>query len=301
MKHRSSGSNHPRYLTPERVEILALFVKHHYLTSKQVAALLGATEKKSDGGKLIHRAVRSRLLLMYEAGYLLRTPIMPDESIIRRAPAAEYSYRLSKHGGNIATKGKFLAEKTPGSANHEQQLTNFHLALEGSYPGKVYWVQKHLKRTVNPDAMFALSMDGKTGVYFFLEIERSKQAGYQEEVGHSKITVKLEKYDRYRGSKLCKEQWELFSDFRVILVLKDNQRKPGIRAKNLLQKLAGGGTYRDFKPGWGQTARHPALPYRWIWITTDREFEAAPMSKVFRTPADYTQTAYSLLDIKLRN
>jgi hypothetical protein len=300
MKYRSSGSNHPRYLTPERVEILDLFEKHHYLTAKQVADILGATEKKSEGGKLIHRAVRSRLLLMFEAGYLLRTPIMPDESVIRRAPAAEYSYRLSKHGANIATKGKFLAEKTPLSANHEQKVTDFHRAVD-TYPGKVYWVQRNLKRTVNPDAMFGLSLDGKTGVYFFLEIERSKQAGYQDEAGHSNLTAKLEKYDKYRGSKLCKEQWELFSDFRVIVVMRSNDRKPGIRAKNLLEKLAGGSTYKDFKPGWGQTKTHPALPYRWIWVTTDKEFDADPMGKVFRTPKDYTQTAYSLLDIGLLN
>jgi hypothetical protein len=294
---RSSGSNHPRYLTPERVELLDLFEKHQYLTAKQVAELLGATEKKSEGGKLIYRAVRSRLLLMFEAGYLLRTPIMPDESVIRRAPAAEYSYRLSKHGANIATKGKYLAEKTPLSVNHEQKVTDFHRALEASYPGKVFWVQKHLKRTVNPDAMFGLSKDGTTGVFFFLEMERSKQAGYEDQPGHSNLTSKLEKYDKYRGSALCKQQWEHFSDFRVIVVLKDNPRKPGVRKKNLLTKLAGGGTYKDFKPGWGQTAKHPPLPYKFIWITTDTEFLADPMGKVFSTPKDYTQTSYSLLDV----
>ncbi len=292
---RSNGSNHPRYLTFQRVELLDLFEKHQYLTSKQAYELLGATEKKTDGGKLSERAVRSRLLLMFEAGYLLRTPIMPDESVIRRAPAAEYSYRLSKHGVSVATNGKFLGEKTPLSANHEQKITEFHTSLDRTYPGKVFWLQKNLKRTVNPDAMFGLSKDGTKGVFFFLEIERSKQAGYEDEAGHSNLTSKLEKYDKYRGSQKCKEEWEHFSDYRVILVLKDNDRKPGIRALNLLKKLAGEAKYD--KPGWGQTKKHPPLPYRWIWITTDKQFQADPTGKVFRTPKDFEQTSYSLLDV----
>jgi hypothetical protein len=246
-----------------------------------VYELVGATPVKADGGKLSYRAVRSRLLLMFEAGYLLRTPIMPDESVIRRAPAAEYSYRLSKHGANIATGGKFLGELSPTSANHDKNLTELHTALD-NFPGKVIWEQRHMKRTVNPDAMFGLSKDGKTGHFFFLEYERSR-ANHYTEPGVSGLVKKVKKYDDYRMGKLkrkVREDWKLFDDFRVIFIVKNNDRKPQARKRNLLKKLV-----------------EQNLAFRRIWVATDKEFLADPMGKVFHTPADFSERSYSLLDL----
>ncbi len=262
---------HPRYLTPERAEMLALFATHHYLTAKDCYRLMRATAKKSGGGERTERAVRSRLKLLFDAGYLLRTPIMPSEEIIRRSPQTEYSYRLSKHGFRVATEGKFSAEKNPYSIVHDTEITLFHLELD-KYPGKVYWRQRDLKKTVYPDAVFGLSKDGKSGVFFFLEIEKSRPNHYRD--GVSGIIRKLHRFDKYRSSKKCKEEWELFSDFRVVVVVKTEERR-----RNLLAALAG------------------ILPYRFIWVTTEPEYKRDIMGKIFLTPKDYAQSVYSLLDV----
>ena len=281
--------------------MLKLFETYHYLTVKQVCDLLGATERRDEGGKLTRKAVQSRLKKMKDAQYLKRTPVAHDPTVTRLNPITEWSYRLSELGRRVVSEGKYLGEKSPVSASHEQDITAFHLAL-AQFPGKIFWEQTNLRRTVNPDAMFGLSKDGKMGYYFFLEMERSKQAGYEDEPGHSNLTAKLEKYEAYRGTEQCKIDWQFFSDFRVIVIVKDNPRKPGARANNLLQKLAGRAQYGecgDFRSGWGQTITHPPLPYRYIWVATDRAFLEDPMGQIFRTPKDYLVTSYSLPDLYL--
>lgn len=262
--------------------MLKLFEKYHYLTVKQAAEILGATQRKDEGGTITFRAVQSRLQLMTQAGYLIRSAIAPDPTVVRLNPVNEWSYRLDGLGLEVVT-GVRAGQKSPASANHEQDLTDFHTAVL-KYPGKkVIWEQTNLKRTVNPDAMFGLSMDGKDGHFFFLEYERSRVNHYTKFSGNSGLVEKVRKYDNYRMGKLKKrvrEDWKLFDDFRVIFIVKDNDRKPQARKKNLLKKLV------EMKLG-----------FRRVWIATDKEFLADPMGKVFQTPADYEQTSYSLLDV----
>jgi len=253
----------PRYLTPKRAEFLRYFKTHPYISTEDAYKL---TESTTDSAK---RGTRRFLKLLYEAGYLLRTPMFPEDVI--RAPHFQYSYRLSKHGAKVI-HGSFTAEKSPYSLVHDQEITAFHLELGSAYPGVVLWQQRDLKKTVNPDAMFGLSKDGKSAVYFFLEIEKSRPNHFRE--GRSGLEAKLLRYDEYRASDRCEKEWRFFRNYRVIVVVKTDERR-----LNLLAKLS------------------VVLPYRFIWITAEEIYKKDIMGNIFLTPKDYTRAAYSFSDL----
>jgi len=253
-----------RYLTPKRAEFLKNFRTHPYISTEDAYELASA---KTDSAK---RGTRRFLMLLYQAGYLLRTPVFSQEVI--RNPHFQYSYRLSKHGAKIV-HGSFTAEKSPYSLPHDQEITTFHLRLERAYPGTVFWQQRDLKKSsVYPDALFGLSKDGKNAVYFFLEIEKSRPNHVKD--GMSGLEAKLRRYDEYRDTDHCEKDWKLFRNYRVIVVVRTEDRQ-----RNLLARLS------------------PLLPYRFIWVTTEELYKQDIMSKIFLTPKDFMVSAYSLSEV----
>ena len=253
-----------RYLTPKRAEFLKNFRTHPYISTEDAYELASA---KTDSAK---RGTRRFLMLLYQAGYLLRTPVFSQDVI--RNPHFQYSYRLSKHGAKIV-HGSFTAEKSPYSLPHDQEITTFHLRLERAYPGTVFWQQRDIKKTsVYPDALFGLSKDGKNAVYFFLEIEKSRPNHVKD--GMSGLEAKLRRYDEYRDTDHCEKDWKLFRNYRVIVVVRTEERQ-----RNLLTRLS------------------PLLPYRFIWVTTEELYKQDIMSKIFLTPKDFTKSAYSLSEV----
>ena len=251
---------HPRYLTEKRATFLQLFKNTPHITTEQAYALTAAKNPTQQ------RATRRFLKLMSDAGFLLR------ELIVTKSPSPfphfQYSYRLSKHGAKEVHK-KCSAEKSPASLAHDSEITSFHIALR-KYPGKLWWKQDDLKKTIYPDAVFGLAKDSAApAAYFFLEIEKSRQGHYRE--GDSGLITKLKRYAAYRKSSACRREFKHFDDFRVIVVVTSAERRD-----NLLQKLAA------------------VLPHGFIWVTTEPEYKENALGQIFRTPVDHERTAYSL-------
>lgn len=252
-----------RYLTPKRAEFLKHFNSHPYITTEQAYLLAQA---KTDTDK---RGLRRFLMLLWKSGYLLREPVLSGK--ISPFPHYQYSYRLSKHGAKAVT-GRFSAEKSPASLTHDQEITTFHIEIMREFVGQVLWQQRDLKKTVYPDALFALSKDGKSAPYFFLEIEKSRQGHYRD--GESGLVTKLQRYDKYRKTAKCRQEWIYFDDFRVAVVVKNETRR-----QNLLSKLSS------------------ILPFRFIWITTEEHYKRDIMGSIWCTPKDHLQRSYSFNDI----
>jgi hypothetical protein len=254
------AAQHPRYLTAKRAEFLLLFLETPHITTAQAYVLLDAETATQQ------RATRRFLTLMHAAGYLLRELLVTTR--ISPLPHFQYSYRLSKYGAK-EVHGRSSAEKSPGSLGHDSEITAFHIELR-KYPGKVWWKQDDLKRTVNPDAVFGLAKDATAPAsYFFLEIERSRQGHYRD--GDSGLVAKLRRYEAYRRSPACRKEYKHFDDYRVVVVLSNAERQ-----RNLLHKLAA------------------ILPSRFIWTTTPQECEKNMFGAIFRTPKDYADRTYSL-------
>jgi len=124
---------------------------------------------------------------------------------------------------------------------------------------------------VNPDALFALTdpqrPEHASTSYYFLEVERSREAGYRD--GRSILLHRLQRYAEYQGSPACRDDWEWFDEFRVVIVVATEARRG-----NLLARLSA------------------ELPLPMFWIGVEG---ADLMTPVFRAPGD-GERRYSFLD-----
>ncbi len=258
-----------RYLTPKRLAFLQMFKTKPCISIYQAYDLRRAETESQ------RRATRWFLKGLYRAGYLLRE-WSTDPGDVSLLPHPYFTYRLSKHGAQVV-HGRASVEKAPSSMTHEEEITQFHMALE-TLGRELWWKQHDLKKTVNPDAVFGLKTDQGRSAYFFLEIERTRQGLSRND--HKGVLGKLEKYDALRRTPRCRKDWEHFDDFRTIWVVPASGRHSARElADNLLKRLS------------------EKYPYRWIWVTTDDEYRADIGGAIFKTPRDFSQVAYSLLDV----
>ena len=234
-------------------------------------------EQTGDGAQ---RAVRRLLHDFWKCGYVVRRPVF-DYDAPGPFPRYENVYWLSSPGLELVRDGGcfdegliWTPEKSPHSLEHEVAITDFHLAVDrfcAANGWTLYWQQHGLKRTVNPDALFALTdsrrPEDDSTTYYFLEMERSRQGSYRD--GQSGLVRKLERYRDYHGSETCLREWEWFDEFRLVIVVKNEVRK-----ENLLALLS-----KDFP--------EPAF-----WITIEGSDLTAP---VFFSPCGGT-AAYSFFD-----
>lgn len=247
-------------LTDPRKQALALLAEYHYLTTPDFYALLGRSNEHE------RRGVRRMLMLLARAGLVVRsryTIDRPDDPFLRY----QHCYRLSRAGMAAIGRGQAAIEKSPASLAHELGITAFHIALATALPPthRLYWRQSDLKRSVNPDALFALTDTTKpresSTLYYFLEVERSRQGHYRG--GESGLIAKLRRYTDYRRTERCRRDWQHFSDFRVIVVLANVERR-----ENLLRVLG---------------AR---LPDRAIWTTAQEDIERNVHGAIFYAPSN---------------
>ncbi len=217
-------------LTACRQEILSLLCEHSYLKTSHFYKLLSK-------GKPSERATRRTLHDFWQRGYLYRAGLT-DFELVNGFPHYENIYWLSRSGHDAAVRlglgnVKYSETKFPRTLDHEIAITEFHLKLQDACRSKgaeLQWRQKDLKKTINPDAYFNITNNDGTTLHYFLEIERSKQGHYKD--GKSGLMVKCEKYYRYQRSDECKQDWKDFSQFHVVIVVKNDERR-----KNLLKAL----------------------------------------------------------------
>lgn len=260
-------SDHPLRLTQTRSRILEILADHCYITTGQCARILGIER----GYPL--RALQMVLRRAYLGGLLNRRKVV-DYDDSRGFTPYELAYWLTKQGCERIGRGKFNEEKSPRTLEHEIAISEFHIRLAKACKERgvaLHWRQRNLKRTVNPDALFGLSDPGlpanENTFYYFLEVEKSKQGNYRQ--GESGLIRKLNRYHEYQAGGHCREDWRWFDQFRVVVVVKNEARR-----RNLLLAL------------------EETQPTRIFWVTTG---DAELSQKVFLTPKDHGQTAYSLL------
>lgn len=161
--------------------------------------------------------------------------------------------------------------------DHELEIAFFHIAIKSLCEKnmlRLYWQQRDLKCTVNPDAYFAITDDskpeGKNTLHYFLEIERAKFGHYRN--GEPQIIKKLSGYYNYFNSDKCEKEWANFRQFRVIVVQPSEHRR-----EFLLSKLA-----EKYK-------------HRMFWLTTEELYKRGIEEAIFKTPKDFRSSSYSFL------
>jgi DNA-binding PadR family transcriptional regulator len=137
---------------------------------------------------------------------------------------------------DLFTRAKSFDEHSVRTLDHELEISYFHMALK-KLPHQLYWQQAELKRSVHPDAYFALTdpalPEGKNTFHYFLEIEKGKKT-------FDDLLKKLGRYyDLYNTDK-CEKEWG-FRQFRVIVIQKNDTRRA-----NLLAELAKKYNHRMF-------------------------------------------------------
>jgi hypothetical protein len=256
---------HVRYLTPKRKAFLANFKRHPVISIEDIYRLLGTKNETQE------RAARRFARDLSLAGYLLRKKVWnSDEDESEGTPHWHYVYRLSKHGA-ASVGGRDRSEQTSSSVEHDLEVTNFMLALERAHAG-IYILDGDLKRGVNPDKAFGFMTKDSKWFYFFLEIERQRQS--LSRTDHKGLIDRLLKYDAYRKTEKCRNDWKLFSDFRVIVVVPTSELR-----ENFLERLS------------------KKLSCTWVWVTTEADYQEDILGEIFQTPADYQHTSHSLLSI----
>jgi hypothetical protein len=262
--HRSNTSK-PFRLTKAKKATLELLAEYYCLRTNDIAQLIRHRNPNEND----RRSIRHTLGLLYKDGLVNRLPYL---DLNRENGSVTYVYGLSDKGlGDLS--GKAFTEHSQRTLDHELEIAYFHIALkqfcrEQGFP--LYWQQKDLKRTVSPDALFAITnpkkLGGKDTLYYFLELERAKVGNYRD--GQPSIIRKLSKYYGYYNSDKCGKEWGSFRRFRTIIVQRTEQRRA-----NLLKELEG--KYR----------------HRMFWLTTEALYKQDMSGRIFQTPRDFREGA----------
>jgi hypothetical protein len=262
----------------EDQKLVELLDEFHYLTVKDF---------EEETGRL-YRDLNRRLFQMHARGLVDRHPLYKDT---RAGTCKTYVYSLSRAGLALAEGRGFHTEhvhlnpeKSWRMMPHELTITAIHRRVKSAFQ-LTHWEQRRSvlsddvfdrqeRLTVNADALFALSDDQNSEAedtsFFFLEVEKSRQAKYRD--GESGLVRKVRAFWQYRTQQrfLTRFRDTKMTDFRVLFVLASRER-----AANFLAVLAS------------------LYPYRTFWITDEESLLHDITGAVWRTPKD-PETALSL-------
>jgi len=215
--------------------MLRLLAEYFCLRTNDLPELRGKPGRTESA----RRSARRTLLLLYQQGLVARLPYLDLDNA---AGGFTYVYGLSEPGvrhaaahGHAGGTAKPFGEHSARTLDHELAITAFHRSLAKFAAANtldLYWLQKDLKRTVHPDAVFALTdpsaPDDRNTRYYFLEIERAKAGGYRD--GEPQIVRKLRAYARHWGTRACEKDWGDFREFTVIVVMRTEARRRNLNA-----------------------------------------------------------------------
>lgn len=227
------------------------------------------------------RSMRRTISLLEKEGLVDWRGLIPR---IRRRGSPSFIYGLTNKGvlkvedeGLSTPATKIFKPNSDNLLPHEYEITRFHLHVDRlcrEHDLSLYWQQRDMKCTINPDALFAITdskqPEGENTLYYFLEVEKTKPGNFKN--GQSKLSRALAKYHSYYGSAQCHKEWVQFTKFRVIIILRNGERR-----SNLLETL-------------GAKFRH-----QMFWLTTEPLFREDIGAKIFLTPKDRNAESYSLL------
>jgi Replication-relaxation len=260
--------------------VLEILAEYFCLRTNDVAAI----QRNRIPTEHDKRTIRRTLSLLYQEGLAYRLPYF---DLDEENGARTFVYGLSAKGHAFALDNDWAShsckpfdEHSQRTLDHELEISSFHAALKTfciqSGLG-LYWQQKDLKRTVTPDALFAITdprqPEDRDTLYYFLEIERAKIGNMRN--GEPSILRKLRKYYEYYGSAACERDWEDFRQFRVIVIQRSEARR-----QYLLRTLEG------------------SFAHRMFWLTTESAYHRDIGSPIFLTPPDYKARVRSLLPVQ---
>jgi hypothetical protein len=262
------------HLTKIKKQVLALIAEYFCLRTNDLVDLVYGKQTEPS-----RASMRRTLSLLLKEGFLHRLPYIEAE---RTKGASTFVYGLTDQGcalyGDLAgPRAKTFDDHSQRTLDHELEISFFHIALKNLCERhtnlRLFWQQRDLKCTINPDAYFAITdtskPEGKDTLHYFLEIERAKLGSWKN--GEPQIIRKIAKYYAYYNSDTCQKEWKHFRQFRVILVQRTEQKR-----EFLLSKL---GEYK----------------HRMFWLTTEDLYKAEMGGKIFKTPKDFTDATYFLL------
>jgi hypothetical protein len=258
------------HLTRVKRQVLSLLAEYFCLRTNDLVQLVYAKQTEPN-----QASMRRTLGLLRKEGLLNRLPYLEPD--LDRG-GITFVYGLSDKGAawEFPDKPKTFDEHSQRTLDHELEISFFHIALNrlcAQRNVKLYWQQRDLKCTINPDAYFAITdpakPDGKNTFHYFLEIERAKLGHFNN--GEPQIMTKLGKYYDYYNSPKCEKEWTHFRQFRVIVVQRTEAKRDF-----LLAKLA-----EKYK-------------HRMFWLTTEELYKQEIGAEIFKTPRDFISVLYSL-------
>lgn len=260
-------------ITTARRTVLELLATYTYLRTEHFYELMGAQ------GETRRRAVRRILTHMRRQGYVTMQPLFNYREHVRGGyPHTEFVYYLTQKGAAHVRSESQPSHRSPGSLLHDVAVSEFHLALHRAISriphARLHWLTGHMKKTVNPDAVFGLEdtrqLAEKSTFWFFLELERSPQ-GHWRPGEDSALLQKLKRYAQYRGTPEQRRDWPFIGDFRVIVAVPTERR-----AANLIEKL------------------RRTMPLRMVWIGSTADADTDILNSPLHCPADRSGAVRSL-------
>ena len=264
------------HLTRVKKQVLNLLGEHFCLRTNDLVQLVYGKQTEPN-----QASMRRTLGLLRREGLLNRLPYLEPD--LDRG-GITFVYGLSNKALNYpdpdVVPNTYLAktfdEHSQRTLDHELEISFFHVALNrlcAEKNLKLFWQQRDLKCTINPDAYFAITdpakPEGKNTFHYFLEIEHAKLGHFKN--GEPQIMTKLGKYYDYYNSPQCEREWKHFRQFRVIVIQRTEAKRDF-----LLAKLA-----EKYK-------------HRMFWLTTEGLYKQGIGAEIFRTPKDSAEVSVKI-------
>src|SRR5579862_19626 len=228
--HSPLVGQHGFRLTKAKRDVLELLAKYFCLRTSDIAQLLRSRSPNASD----LRSVRRTLQILRSENYVHRVSFL---AALSESWFPDFAHGLSDHGvkeairfGYATAATKTFDEHSHRTIDHELAISSFHIKLAESCKAQgleLFWRQIDLKKTVNPDALFAITdprqPEGRNTTYHFLELEHSKLGCYRD--GTSQLMRKLNAYHPYYDSHACLADWKDFRQFKLIVVLGTEEKQ----------------------------------------------------------------------------
>jgi hypothetical protein len=279
----------PAKLTKDDEQILRHFANYYLLTPSEVQALTGrnivSVRRRL---QTLGFAPRKRGPTSTEGLGYLRSVDPPDNKWgeIIWYPA-QATFDLAYRSGWISERVHAVERKRSNNKLvHDRLVVSFHHMLWKKYGDALRWTQHHYNLYdrwgegpddhVLADGFFYIESAGSFPS-FFLEVENTSEHHYDDRRAVSARVRKAESFQAYYDRGLFQEKFH-YPDFRVLFVVATPKKARNFAAK--LHALGG------------------ILDSRKFWIT-DFESAFSGDERIYVTPKDYEQRAYSLTDTQL--
>jgi hypothetical protein len=234
--------------------------------------------------------MRRSLLILHRQGLVNRISYRPDDypgfgTLPLACGVAHAGVLWANEECPWTDPKELIRDHSPLTIEHEIKRARFHakvVAMCQKQKLELFWKKTDLKRTVEPDDVFAIKSAERTAYYFF-ELE-NKRKSFRE------LLAKYRRYDEYYGSDRCRNEWKDFSTFTVVTQIRSEEAR-----QNILRFLSGKPVH-VYMSGVRRTIVNPApILGAMFWFTTDEIVADGVEGQIFETPRDCGERRYGFL------